>query len=88
MSSGRLRGASGADRWVPSVRFRPLAKWLALAEQLRRRGEEWVPYRGHHPLLDPAKTWKVPDRFDLPLAEQGLPQPTREDLVRLGLIPD
>ena len=38
---------------------------VSLAEKLRDSGENTVPTHGSVPILDPAKTWKVPNAFPL-----------------------
>jgi hypothetical protein len=43
-----------------------LTRWLACAEYMRRQGEEWEHLNAKKPVLDPAKTWKVPAGFELP----------------------
>lgn len=50
-----------------------LALWLALAEETRRLGEGFVPLRASTPVLDPTRTWKVPDRFLLPKVTVEMP---------------
>jgi|SRR5918999_5011968 hypothetical protein len=37
-----------------------LAGWLSIAEEIRRKGETFVPHHGHEPLLDPMQTWRLP----------------------------
>jgi hypothetical protein len=60
----RNRANSGAD----------LASFLGAAEQIRMMGERVRLDLGL--LLDPEKTWKVPDRFVLPRWEIPLPSPS------------
>lgn len=43
-----------------------LLYWLAFAEDLRRQGEAWRPQHAKNPVLDPAKSWRVPADFELP----------------------
>ncbi len=50
-----------------------LAEFLGVAEQLREKGERVKLDKGF--LLDPTKTWKVPDRFVLPEWEIQLSSP-------------
>ena len=38
---------------------------VSLAEKLRTRGESTVPTHGSSPILNPMKTWKVPEFFPL-----------------------
>jgi hypothetical protein len=49
-----------------------LLYWLAFAEDLRRQGEAWKPQRAKTPVLDPAKTWRVPADFELPTINMRL----------------
>lgn len=62
-----------------------LAEWLALAEAFRLKGERWTPYRADGPLLDPARTWKVPDTFLLPKCEFEMPLPPPDLLSMAGV---
>ena len=50
-----------------------LLAFLAGAEDLRRRGEAWVPLRARKPVLDPDLTWRVPASFPLPAVSVPLP---------------
>jgi hypothetical protein len=37
-----------------------LTGWLSIAEEIRRKGEIFIPHHGHDPLLDPMQTWRLP----------------------------
>ena len=45
---------------------------LAISEELRRRGESYVPKHCKYPVLSPDKSWKLPDGLDLPNVEVDL----------------
>ena len=62
-----------------------MAEWLAWAELFRVKGERWTPYRADGPLLDPVRTWKVPDTFLLPKVEVELPLPPPDVLSKAGV---
>ena len=51
-----------------------LAEFLGHAESLRRLGEGHRPPKSP-PLLNPASTWRMPDRFVLPRWTGSLPHP-------------
>ena len=54
-----------AHLWAASL-HRPippddrLAGWLSAAEEIRRKGETFIPHHGHEPLLDPVQMWHLP----------------------------
>jgi hypothetical protein len=50
--------AAGLERPIPGDGR--LADWLAETEEIRRKGEAFVPRHGHEPVLDPAHTWRLP----------------------------
>jgi hypothetical protein len=50
------------------INLQDLTKFLAVAEELRRHGEELPMVRGNS-ILRPAETWKVPPHLDLPRVE-------------------
>ena len=50
-----------------------LLEWIAGAEDLRRRGEAFLPLTGKTPVLDPGVTWRMPDEFPLPAPTLELP---------------
>jgi hypothetical protein len=65
------RSISGLDFWHAAVRSRNgavLAQFLANAEMLRQKGEAHKVAHSKTPLLDPDKTWRVPDWIELPAA--------------------
>ena len=47
--------------------------WVAMAEELRRRGEAFRPLTAKTPVLDPGTTWRMPDELALPSVKVGLP---------------
>ena len=63
---------------------RLLLRLLAYAEELRKRGEAWVPKRGSTPILDAAHTWKVPAAFELPPVQLSFEPPTPHELKLFG----
>ena len=50
-----------------------LLEWIAVAEELRRRGEALRPPKAKTPVLDPGTTWRMPDELELPTAAVRLP---------------
>lgn len=48
-------------------------KWIARAEDLRRRGEAFRPPNAKAPVLDPGTTWRMPDELKLPPVTVLLP---------------
>lgn len=57
-----------------------LPEFLAGAEYLRQRGEDWKPLRARKPILDPLETWKVPPGIELPSICLLLPPPTPDEM--------
>ena len=47
--------------------------WLAVAEDLRRRGEAFRPLTGKTPILDPCTMWRMPAELALPEVKVKLP---------------
>ena len=48
-------------------------EWIIVAEELRHRGEALRPPNAGSPVLDPDKTWKMPDELELPAVPLELP---------------
>ena len=50
-----------------------LLELIAVAEELRRRGEAFQPQTATAPVLDPSTMWRMPDELALPSVEVDLP---------------
>jgi hypothetical protein len=57
----------------------PFLKWIAGAEDLRRRGEAFRPLTAKSPILDPDTAWRMPD--DLALPSVAVPWPSADTIL-------